>query len=486
MPGDADYKVEIVDANGDPDMTVAVVGDQVVDLTGATDGQVLTVQPDGSVAPEALPPSSSTTVATDPIWDAADDLAVGSGPDAAARLAVPASRIIAKLAAGGLKAATPAEIKTLLAIVESDVTNLTTDLAAKAPLSVSVNTQTGDYTLALADAGNLVEMNKASAVALTVPPNGTIAFPIGTVIRVVQLGAGTTTVTAGVGVTINSPGAVLTMTRYAQGVLVKRATNEWDFAQSGTSGGLSLTRTAVKAANYTAAANELVPVDTTSGAVTITLPAAPADRSIVCVKLVTQGGTNAVTVNCGGADVFNKTGGATSGSLTLLNQAMLVEYDVAAVWTVVADDVPLSVLDTRFGPWMRQVVPYFTAASATNWNSLSASDVNSLFGFTFDSSGAQNDEINWDVVLSAGTWTIELLIKKGTDRGIYSIQLDGVEVGTVDGYSGATVRNQRGLVAGVTVATSGKKRLKLKMATKNASSTSYVGSIGLVSLVRTA
>src|SRR5688572_29681992 len=51
MPS-ADYKVEIVTASGEADMSVAVIGDQVVDLTGATDGQVLTVQNDGTVAPE--------------------------------------------------------------------------------------------------------------------------------------------------------------------------------------------------------------------------------------------------------------------------------------------------------------------------------------------------------------------------------------------------------------------------------------------------
>lgn len=55
MPGSSDYKVEIVDSSGDADMTVSVIGDQVVDLTGATDGEVLTVQGDGTVAPEALP-----------------------------------------------------------------------------------------------------------------------------------------------------------------------------------------------------------------------------------------------------------------------------------------------------------------------------------------------------------------------------------------------------------------------------------------------
>jgi hypothetical protein len=102
-------------------------------------------------------------------------------------------------------------------------------------------------------------------------------------------------------------------------------------------------------ANYSAVAGDLVPVDTTAGAVTVTLPAAPADRSMVAVKHVTQGGTNAVTVTCGGADVFNKTGGVTTGTLSLANQAFVLQYDAAAaVWTVLADDLPLSALDGRY------------------------------------------------------------------------------------------------------------------------------------------
>lgn len=50
MPS-ADWKVEIVDASGDADYSVSVIGDQVVDLDGATTGQVLAIQSDGTVAP---------------------------------------------------------------------------------------------------------------------------------------------------------------------------------------------------------------------------------------------------------------------------------------------------------------------------------------------------------------------------------------------------------------------------------------------------
>ena len=75
---------------------------------------------------------------------------------------------------------------------------------------------------------------------------------------------------------------------------------------TGASGGVTLTPTAVKTGAYTTAAGEFVPCDTqTTGAFTLTLPTAPADKSVVGAKLVKQTGTNAVTIACGSGDVFN-------------------------------------------------------------------------------------------------------------------------------------------------------------------------------------
>jgi hypothetical protein len=111
----------------------------------------------------------------------------------------------------------------------------------------------------------------------------------------------------------------------------------------------ALIPTAVKTANYTAAAADLVPCDTTSGSFTVTLPNAPADRSRVAVKMVILGGTNTVTVACAGSDVLNKTGGATTATLSLLAQAIQVQYKASThIWYVVADDLPLSQLDLRY------------------------------------------------------------------------------------------------------------------------------------------
>lgn len=92
-----------------------------------------------------------------------------------------------------------------------------------------INTQTGTaYTLAITDAGRTVRMDNGSAIALTVPPNSSVAFPVGTQIVIEQSGAGAVTVTAGAGVTLYSRGSLVsTAGQYALAALVKTATDTW-------------------------------------------------------------------------------------------------------------------------------------------------------------------------------------------------------------------------------------------------------------------
>lgn len=94
---------------------------------------------------------------------------------------------------------------------------------------VVANNQTGTtYTLVIADEGKVVERNSASANTTTVPPNSSVAFPVGTCIELWQQGAGVSTVVAGSGVTIRSPGGRLALNgQYAAATLRKRATDEW-------------------------------------------------------------------------------------------------------------------------------------------------------------------------------------------------------------------------------------------------------------------
>ena len=99
-------------------------------------------------------------------------------------------------------------------------------------------------------------------------------------------------------------------------------------------GGL-FTPEAVQSSAYTAVPGDYVPVSTSSGAVTITLPTAPVNGTNIAVKLVTQTGSNAVTIAAGGADVFNTAGGATTYTLSGLYQGVMLQYvSTSAVWAV--------------------------------------------------------------------------------------------------------------------------------------------------------
>lgn len=91
------------------------------------------------------------------------------------------------------------------------------------------NAQTGtSYTLALTDGAKLVTLTNAAAITLTVPPNSSVAFPIGTQILLYQGGAGQVTITPGAGVTVRSEGTKLKIIgQYAVAGLLKLATDEW-------------------------------------------------------------------------------------------------------------------------------------------------------------------------------------------------------------------------------------------------------------------
>lgn len=58
----------------------------------------------------------------------------------------------------------------------------------------------GNYTFALSDAGRIVTSN--ATATFTVPPNSSVAFPLGTEIYAWQQGGGTITIAAGSGVTL--------------------------------------------------------------------------------------------------------------------------------------------------------------------------------------------------------------------------------------------------------------------------------------------
>ena len=93
--------------------------------------------------------------------------------------------------------------------------------------------QTADYTAVLNDSyQDLIMMNKATAVAFKLPTNATAAIPVGSVITVLNKGAGTVTISAvtpgtttvlSAGATAASP----TLGQYKTAACIKTAADVW-------------------------------------------------------------------------------------------------------------------------------------------------------------------------------------------------------------------------------------------------------------------
>ena len=92
---------------------------------------------------------------------------------------------------------------------------------------------TVDYTAVSADQYQVLEiMNKATAIAFKIPTDASVAFPVGTALTVLNIGAGTCTISAVTPgtTTVLSAGAVAaspTLGQYKTAVCIKTATDAW-------------------------------------------------------------------------------------------------------------------------------------------------------------------------------------------------------------------------------------------------------------------
>jgi hypothetical protein len=117
-------------------------------------------------------------------------------------------------------------------IVGRATTDTLTNKTLTSPVvSLALNAQTATYTAVLGDASKIVTMSVATANDFLIPTNANVAFPIGTVINVVQIGAGKTTikaVTSGT-TTISSTASVDPDLRaqFSAASCIKTATDAW-------------------------------------------------------------------------------------------------------------------------------------------------------------------------------------------------------------------------------------------------------------------
>lgn len=83
-----------------------------------------------------------------------------------------------------------------------------------------------DYTTVLADGNRFITLSNAAAKTVTIPANGTVAYPVGTVIVVMQKGAGQVDIAVTTD-TVRAPSGQKCRTQYSVIQATKIAATEW-------------------------------------------------------------------------------------------------------------------------------------------------------------------------------------------------------------------------------------------------------------------
>lgn len=130
--------------------------------------------------------------------------------------------------------------------------------------------------------------------------------------------------------------------------------------------------TAVKTAAYDAQYGDIVVVDTTGGAITVTLPNG-VKVGLVSVQL--RAGGSAVTIDGYGAQTVD---GAANIQLTVVGQTVLLACDGLGAWTSAAGGSPMASLDTTYQRVVNNVNTVSTSGAAQTIPEPSAYGLNDI------------------------------------------------------------------------------------------------------------
>jgi len=93
--------------------------------------------------------------------------------------------------------------------------------------STSINTQTGNYTLVIADAGKFITVSSAGSSTVTIPLNSSVGFSLGTKIVIARIGVGAVAIAGAVGVTVNATPGLNLRAQYSAATCIQIALNSW-------------------------------------------------------------------------------------------------------------------------------------------------------------------------------------------------------------------------------------------------------------------
>jgi len=138
------------------------------------------------------------------------------------------------ISGGGTSGTVTVSIDTSVTADLTTAQTLTNKTLTDPKINLALNAQTGTtYTFVLTDNGRLVTASNASAQTYSIPTNASVAYPIGTQINIIQIGAGQVTinaVTSGT-TTISSTGATSTAPKlraqFSSATCIKAGTDLW-------------------------------------------------------------------------------------------------------------------------------------------------------------------------------------------------------------------------------------------------------------------
>lgn len=160
-----------------------------------------------------------------------------------------------------------------------------------AAVVASVNTQTSSYQLVLADANNIVAMQVTGAGTLTIPANASVAFPVGTIVDVLNIGTANLTIAITTDtLNLGSGGALvsgsITLPVGATVSLLKVASTTW--LATGNNG----TPTRVFVGSYTVSGSSTATISSSSLTGGVGIPGAGYNNLIIRAHLKTAGTDN--------------------------------------------------------------------------------------------------------------------------------------------------------------------------------------------------
>ena len=223
------------------DLIVATVNDSY--YSGATDNVVYQVIAGTPSSSPVVPSTPDNSIALAKVYVGAAVLSINSGNITDLRVEVTSNvpgnpgditgvTAGTGLSGGGTTGTVTLSIDTAVTADLTTAQTMTNKSLTSPKINLGITTDaTTAFTPVLADNGKLVTLSNASPIAVTIPLNSTVAYPVGAHLSFVQYLAGQATISGAGGVTVVSAGATAatpkTRAQYSIASAIQTSTNNW-------------------------------------------------------------------------------------------------------------------------------------------------------------------------------------------------------------------------------------------------------------------